>query len=183
MGIAKWALAAVVAAAVVAVERPAPAMTDTDLTGNSWNADYASRIKLPGLGGDTSATTGTVAFASDGTFTASEDDDGVPRSYTGTWRLKRGGKRLKLALDSDGRTALRDAISDWLVALADDEGVTLTNLNVRLARVTMKQARLPESLGNFTTKISATGQASGRLGRRRVSAAVIYNSNVSVIGP
>jgi len=176
----RWAFAAVVAAAVVAVERPAPAMTDTDLTSTSWDTAYASRLKLPGLGSDTSDTTGTVAFSSDGTFSASEDDGGVPRTYTGTWRLKRNGKRLRLALDADGRAALSDAISDWLEEIAADEGLTLSDLSVRLARVTMKQARLPDTAGDFTTKISATGQARGRLGRRRVSSALIYNSNVSV---
>ena len=175
MGIAKWMLAAAAFAAVVAVEKPCPAMVDADLTGNTWDASYASKLRVPGVGRGTDSTTGGVSFASDGTFSATEDDDGVPRTYTGTWKLRNGGTELKARLDANGKAELRRAIASWI-----SETTGARRVRLQFTRASFRVAQVPATAGPFTMKLSSAGTGSGVVGGQRVYATFTHSSTISL---
>jgi hypothetical protein len=174
-----WTMACAAAiAAVLFAERPCPAMSASDLTANTWAGQIESSIRVIRLGRDTGDTTSEVTFTETGTnagaYSAVEDDQGTPRTYTGTWRIRGHGRRLLSRLDADGRDALAASLSNWVGEMASDAGIEFGSL--RIARAIFLPSRLPGTRDDFSVRLRATGRATGTRSGRRVGSVFQYAS-------
>lgn len=132
----------------------------------TWSGPLAAKIKVNRQGRDVDPFGGlTAGFGKDGSWAAT-DADGV--SYDGTYERK--GRKVIFITPvngAGGTDSIRSAISSWILEMAADDFVEVTDLTITLTKVKMKaKARETRRSGRSIRvtnlfKFNATGTVDG----------------------
>jgi hypothetical protein len=129
---------------------------------STWPLSFSSKLNIKGWANDSDLTYGTCDIYPDGTFLLYEDDDGTPRSYTGTYNFTPNGKSILLTLDSNGLSEMQAMLTDWVTEMAAGKGVTVQNISFDFTKVSISKGNIQKKTNapsKVTIKISGTVNA------------------------
>ncbi len=157
---------------------PLLSATVEDLAG-IWDTRSVAKLKISGVGSRTAETPGNATLNDSLTFALDEYDSTGPYRYTGAWGLIKDGKKMSIALDSNGQAVLIDAWENWLEEVADDYGVSISGISFSVERLTISQPSIPKkTLIPKVTTIKGKGWVSAWVDGEYLTKRFSYTSKV-----
>ena len=129
---------------------------------STWPLSFSSKLNIKGWANNSDLTYGTCDIYPDGTFLLYEDDDGTPRSYTGTYNFTPNGKSILLTLNSNGLSEMQAMLTDRVTEIAAGKGVTVQNISFDFTKVSISKGNIQKKTNapsKVTIKISGTVNA------------------------
>ncbi len=113
-----------------------------------------------------------------------EDDHGTPRSYTGTYVNTPGGKSILFTLDSNGLSAMKAMLTNWVQDLALEDGVTVQNISFVFDKVTISKGNIQKKTNAPSmVTIKITGTVSALVDGSPKNASFSYVSTIKYYSP
>jgi hypothetical protein len=132
-----------------------------------------STLSISGLAHDSWTGNGTVTFSGDGTF---DLFDGT-YDYTGTYTVVKKGKQMTFALDDNGLSAVESDLMDNIQNMADNAGVSLSDLSLTIQSDTVSKAAVKNGMPTKTT-LTVRGKVSAYVDGKFKTKSFTYKSVV-----
>jgi hypothetical protein len=157
---------------------PLLSATVDDLTG-TWVTRSVAKLKISGVGSRSSENASTATLNQAGTFTLHENDSTGPYTYTGFWGLIKDGKKMSIALDTNGQAELMRAWENWLTEVANEYGVSIHDIQFSVQSLTISQPSIPKkTLVPKMTTVKAKGWVSAWVDGEYLTKRFSYTSKV-----